>query len=450
MKLHLIDIVKEEPMLKKIESEIEDAITLKALVFISFRLGLAIAVLIIEYILAQRAELFAKNGPDCLCLECGTLMNSKGFRPRTMNTLLGKIRWERQLRRCPKGCKSSHIAPFDDELGIQPYQKYSNELKQMACILAIFVPYNIAASLLESLTGIEINHVTIWNWVQCIGKQAVMKLDAELENLNNGNNPEEEGIEPEVALLPMLIGGDGVMVPFRPVRGTAEGKTVWKEVKVGIIARITHKTTKKGKEISVTVRRRLTAVLGNINEFQSRLWLTSLKEGVLSAGTIVWLSDGGRGFWGLFNNLYSKCAQGVLDFFHAAQNLWKGAKAMFDGRTKKAHGWFKKARHNLRLGDAEKVLDEIEINSKNLPEDAEKISKNLVIYLKEHENHIKYDKYKESGLPIGSGMVESACKWLIQQRFKCVGMRWSENGFNHLLHLRLLWVNGEYDDFFEP
>jgi hypothetical protein len=30
-----------------------------------------------------------------------------------------------------------------------------------------------------------------------------------------------------------------------------------------------------------------------------------------------------------------------------------------------------------------------------------------------------------------------------------VGMRWSEDGFNHLLHLRLAWVNGTYDDLFD-
>ena len=52
--------------------------------------------------------------------------------------------------------------------------------------------------------------------------------------------------------------------------------------------------------------------------------------------------------------------------------------------------------------------------------------------------------YKELGLPLGSGMVESACKWLIQQRFKGVGMWLSEDGFNHLLHLRLAWVNGRF------
>ncbi len=45
-------------------------------------------------------------------------------------------------------------------------------------------------------------------------------------------------------------------------------------------------------------------------------------------------------------------------------------------------------------------------------------------------------------------LVESACKWLIQQRFKGVGMRWSEAGFNHLLHLRLAWVNQRFDSFF--
>ncbi|MGA1825978.1 MAG: hypothetical protein ACMUIP_15085 [bacterium] len=52
-------------------------------------------------------------------------------------------------------------------------------------------------------------------------------------------------------------------------------------------------------------------------------------------------------------------------------------------------------------------------------------------------------------MPIGSGMVENASKWIIQQRFKCVGMRWSEDGFNHLLHLRLAWINGNYDELFE-
>ncbi|UJB73355.1 hypothetical protein HRE53_32595 (plasmid) [Acaryochloris sp. 'Moss Beach'] len=53
--------------------------------------------------------------------------------------------------------------------------------------------------------------------------------------------------------------------------------------------------------------------------------------------------------------------------------------------------------------------------------------------------------FEKDQCPLGSGMIESACKWLIQQRFKGVGMRWSEDGFNHLLHLRLDWVNQHFD-----
>src|SRR2546425_798359 len=69
--------------------------------------------------------------------------------------------------------------------------------------------------------------------------------------------------------------------------------------------------------------------------------------------------------------------------------------------------------------------------------------------LERHRDHIDDATYKELGLPMGSGMVESACKWLIQQRFKGVGMRWSEEGFNHLLHLRLAWVNGSFEALFQ-
>ncbi len=83
-----------------------------------------------------------------------------------------------------------------------------------------------------------------------------------------------------------------------------------------------------------------------------------------------------------------------------------------------------------------------------LPEEARRTLHNLYTYLSTHSDHIDYARFRELGLPIGSGMVESTCKWLIQQRFKSVGMRWSEVGFNHLLHLRLAWVNGQFDAIF--
>ena len=87
----------------------------------------------------------------------------------------------------------------------------------------------------------------------------------------------------------------------------------------------------------------------------------------------------------------------------------------------------------------------------NLPASVRDTILQVHTYLATHRHHLAYACYEELGIPRGSGMVESACKWLIQQRFKGVGMRWSEEGFNHLLHLRLAWVNGGFDQLFlEP
>jgi hypothetical protein len=84
-----------------------------------------------------------------------------------------------------------------------------------------------------------------------------------------------------------------------------------------------------------------------------------------------------------------------------------------------------------------------------LPDTTRDTLRTVAAYLERHREHMHDETYKALGLPLGSGMVESACKWLIQQRFKGVGMRWSEDGFHHLLHLRLAWVNGSFETLFQ-
>ena len=142
---------------------------------------------------------------------------------------------------------------------------------------------------------------------------------------------------------------------------------------------------------------------------------------------------------------------GVLDFYHAAQQLWKGAAAWLDGRTSNARRWFRWARHRLRHGKPDGVLADLAdaLAVEGLPPTARDTVRTVYAYLQRHREHIDYATYKELGLPLGSGMVESACKWLIQQRFKGVGMRWSEDGFNRLLHLRLAWINGRWEALFD-
>lgn len=444
----LIDTIREtNPEWQTMFDELAKATTLSLLIVMAWQLARVLAVRIVEETLARRAQEKTKWEP---CPQCGKHLQSKGFKPRQIKSIIGDIKWKRRLGRCSNTCVIGQIAPFDEELGLASNQKSDVSLQQVACLVAIFVPFETAAMLLKQLTGIEISSQAIWEWVQLAGKRMMKRLEAELEDLAAGEEPETEAMSAEIAAQTLLTGADGVMAPFRPQAKTAAGKTKWREVKVAIFARLGTRRTRAGKQIPRLHRHRVAAVLGDIDDLSERMWLEGLKQGVREAPRVVWLSDGARGLWRLFDERFQPYAMGVLDFYHAAQNVWSGVKVWLDGRTTRCQEWFTDARHRLRHGQANDVLDDIKAAATlpGLPGSAEKALTKLYNYLKKHQDHIEYDKFKEMGVPIGSGLVESTCKWLIQQRFKGVGMRWSEDGFNHLLHLRLAWVNGRFDAFF--
>src|SRR5262249_16734663 len=233
--------------------------------------------------------------------------------------------------------------------------------------------------------------------------------------------------------------------------GAPTGKTRWREINGGVLARLGQHRTRTGQGVTRLAQRRLVAVLGDMDALTPRRWLAALRQGIRRTARGVWLSDGGRGLWRLCEDQCAASATGILDFYHAAHNLWKSAAAWLDGRTTKAHRWFAWARHRLRHGNPDGVLADLAeaLDVEGLPDTARDTLTTVYAYLARHREHIDYARDKELGLPLGSGMVESACKWLIQQRFKGVGMRWSEDGFNHLVHLRLAWVNGRFETLFD-
>lgn len=410
-----------------------------------WRVVCAVAVLVLEEQLTARAQA-PVDWPDCP--RCGRRRQSKGFRPRRLWTLFGEIRWWRRVGRCPKGCRGSQIAVLDKALGLCPQQRYGEEIKALGCRLAIFVPYETAVGLLQQLMGVTLAPSTLWNWTQRLGQRLVQAMEADLQALEAGDCRGQESVPAALKGQPLVIGADGVMVPFRPQPGSPKGKTRWGEVKVAIVARLGRWINRRGKAVTRLAQRRLVAVRAGLPGLQARLWLEALRQHVCSVRQVIWLSDGARGFWNLFERCFKRLGTlGILDFYHAAQYLYKGAKAAFDGRTQRCQARFKRWRHQLRHAHPSQVPAEIEqlLASKSLPKTAVHTLTNLLNYLTTHRDHLAYAHFKAQGLPLGSGLVESACKWLIQQRFKGVGMRWSETGFDHLLHLRLAWVNQRLD-----
>ena len=70
-----------------------------------------------------------------------------------------------------------------------------------------------------------------------------------------------------------------------------------------------------------------------------------------------------------------------------------------------------------------------------------------VTYLENNRQHMRYDKALARGWPIATGMIEGACRFVIEDRFGITGARWSPDGAEVILKLRAVVVNGDLDDY---
>lgn len=186
-----------------------------------------------------------------------------------MLTLVGRVSWRRRMGRCPRGCHGSQQAPLDQTLGIEAYQQTSDEIKRLGCLLAVLLPYDLAAWLLKQLSGIVVSDDSLWQWVQVKGVQARQALQRQLSELASGQLPSPEPLPAELAELPLVIAADGVKIPFRPNLGTPRVKLRWREVKVAILARLGDKLTRTGKQLPQLYQRRVVAVLDDIHAFEA-------------------------------------------------------------------------------------------------------------------------------------------------------------------------------------
>jgi hypothetical protein len=273
---------------------------------------------------------------------------------------------------------------------VLPHRRTSEELQALGCALAVFVPFATAARLLGWYSGGVVSPRAVWCLGQAAGHQAMKHLQADLDTVAQGHGPTPEPLAANLAALPFALGADGVMVPFRPEGGKPTGKILWREIKVGVLARLGQHRTRTGHIVTRLHQRRLVAVLGDIEMLAPRLWHEALRQGIRSAPQVVWLSDGGRGLWRQFEGQFSGYATGILDFYHAAQNLWKSAAAWLDGRTTQARRWFGWARYRLRHGKPEGVLADLAeaLEVEGLLDTARDTVATVYAYLARHRDHI--------------------------------------------------------------
>ena len=159
---------------------------------------------------------------------------------------------------------------------------------------------------------------------------------------------------------------------------------------------------------------------------------------------LVKLADGAKDNWTYLGNELP-AGDEIIDFYHAAEHLKHAFDVAYGESTAKARTQFETYRHVLRdeQDGVEKVIRTLVYLRDKHPR-RQKLASELG-YFRGNRARMQYASAKAQQLPIGSGVVEAACKTLVTQRMKRSGMRWRHAGGQAILTLRGLVQSNRFD-----
>jgi hypothetical protein len=141
----------------------------------------------------------------------------------------------------------------------------------------------------------------------------------------------------------------------------------------------------------------------------------------------------------------------LVDFIHVAQYVWKAALAFHPGDPEKQDAWVRTRLLEILRGKAGYVAGGMRRSAtlQSMEEAERKPVDNCADYLLHYASYLRYDKALSGGLPIATGVIEGACRHLVNDRMNVTGARWSLNGAEAVLRLRALRSSGDFNDYWK-
>jgi len=163
---------------------------------------------------------------------------------------------------------------------------------------------------------------------------------------------------------------------------------------------------------------------------------------------LVCLLDGERSLWALVY-AYFPAAFFVLDIFHVLEHLGKAALCFYDEGSPQAREFVTERLRMLLQGKAGRMIGGLkQMLSKHELSGAKKHCLEQVIgYLERNRKTMRYEICLTKGYPIGSGVIEGACRNLINDRLELTGMSWTLQGAESMMRLRAVHINKDWDAF---
>ena len=355
-------------------------------------------------------------------------------------TSAGEVRIERTLYRTSG---ESAVAAVDVRGGIVDGWLTPRAARLACFVVAETTPAN-AAEMFARVGGMALSRSSLDRLPKTVSREWEAHRTEYEERLR------KEVIVPDEATT-IAVSLDGVMVPMKDGCGTekrakarAEGRSPsgpagFREVGCGTVTLY-----------NAAGERLVTRRLARMPEAGKQTLKESLMAEVCTmlvghpSLTLVKVADGARDNWTF---LASQLPEGeeVLDYYHAVEHLSCALAAAYSESSPIFQRQFQRLRRKLRdeTDGAEKVIRALRHVRQQFPRRA--VIETELAYFRKNKHRMAYAALAARNLPIGSGVVEAACKTLATARMKRSGMRWRDEGGQAILTMRAWHQSGDFD-----
>jgi Uncharacterised protein family (UPF0236) len=245
------------------------------------------------------------------------------------------------------------------------------------------------------------------------------------------------------AVASLITQMDGSMIPIvdtTPDDGSPEQvdrrttrKLGWKEARLGLA---------RSPQQTLPI---FGSTLGGVDEAGAQLLHSAIRAG-LGVDTLVHgVGDGASWIATQIENLLGEPGRFLLDFYHVCDYLASASRVCAPNDPKV---WVEKQKRRLKQNHFRAVLNALKpFREPDSVADPQAPVRAAYRYLHNRPQHLDYKGSIAQELPIGSGEIESAHRYIIQIRLKRSGAWWTVEKAEAMLALRVLRANQDWDDY---
>jgi hypothetical protein len=234
---------------------------------------------------------------------------------------------------------------------------------------------------------------------------------------------------------------DGGMVPIvEPDAGQTDkrkGKKLsWKEAKISL-------AHAKGSTTPVYAG----TIAGGPEAAGQQLLDCALRAGFGANSHVHAVGDGAPWIVDQVATQFGEQGSYLIDFYHVCEYLSAAAKAVSPAATAQ-EAWMDAQKEALKTSRLDTVLQALapHIEAPGMDDDQAPVRR-CHRYLSGRRNQLNYREALANDLPIGSGEIESAHRYIAQQRLKRPGAWWLVEHADQVLALRINRRNGGWDAY---